>query len=105
MKELPLQLIRKGFDYKLIQRNSKAAIYSQSKEGRLLAYEVVKILIAKPYILNSIQFPGGECFPHDEAFGQWAWSYTTTFSQEEALQKATNKFNEITNKEENGKEN
>lgn len=64
--------IRKhGFDYQQVKRNDHVALYQQSK----YTYEVFLIKIGSPKELPSGKvLPLRELFPHDEAFGKWAWS-------------------------------
>ncbi len=95
MKTLPLSYSKKRFDYKLIQRSNKAAIYSQSFEGKLLAYEVFQVKVAKAYSFGGIQFEGGEYTPSDESFGMWAWSFGIFSTPERALERAQEKYTQL----------
>ena len=96
MNVLPKEYSKKGFTYLLIERNDKAAIYLQMFGEQRLAFEVMKVVVAKPYQIAGKDFPGGESLPSDEAFGSWAWSFAIFNSEESAKKGALDKFNEIT---------
>lgn len=95
MKVLQPSFIRKGFEHNLIERTDKAAIYSQSFDGKILAFEVFRVKILKPYTLAGIEFPESEPYPHDEAFGLWAWSVAVFSNQERAFQRARDKYTQL----------
>ncbi len=98
MRTLPLEFKRKGFEYKQVDRNNKAAIYSQSLSDKILAYEVFKVKILPAYNLGGVSFEKSEPFPFDEAFGLWAWSIKVfNDNVQKALDRANIKFNQLTN--------
>jgi len=80
MKELEIELTKNGFDYRQILKNDKAYIYSQSLNGKIIAYEVFEHKVNEYY--NCVSFPG------NGAFGVWAWTYHN-------LENAKSKFNQI----------
>ena len=80
MKELEIELTKNGFDYRQIRKNEKAYIYSQSLNGKIIAYEVFEHKVNQYY--NCVSFPTSN------AFGVWAWTYHN-------LQDAVNKYNQI----------
>lgn len=89
MKTLPLLLVRKKFLYEQVERSNKAAIYSQKNEkGTLLAYEVFKVKKLNSYTLAGITFEESEPFPHDEAFGLWAWCVSVFNDPKSSLDRA-----------------
>lgn len=88
MKQLPQTLTRKKFIYEQVQRSDKVAIYSQKEGDRVLAYEVFKVRKLNSYVLAGITFEESEAFPHDEAFGLWAWSISVFNNPERALKRA-----------------
>lgn len=71
---------KNGTVYNLVNRNDKAAIYSQKDlNGLLIGFEVFEVKIQKAF-----QFPGTtkinpekEKFPGNEDFGHFAYSYIT----------------------------
>lgn len=76
LKKLENDIRKNGFDYRLIERTEKKAIYKQGFYG----YEVFKIKIAKPHPKseNDIKnFDQIERFPCNEEFGKTAWYYPT----------------------------
>ena len=105
-ESLPVTKTKNGYLYKQIKRTDKVAIYEQSVEnenngdvGRVVAYEVFLIVIAKAYSLvqkhgqkqgQIYNYPASEKFPGNEDFGKIAWTYNT---KEAALVK----FNELSN--------
>jgi hypothetical protein len=102
--KLPKSKSKNGYEYRLLDRSCKAAIYEQKVEkeingeiGKTVGYEVFQIIIGKAYSLvqkhgkkkgDIYQYPAAEKFPGNEDFGKWAWSYTSKDC-------AMNKFNEI----------
>ena len=88
MKQLPQTLTRKKFIYEQIQRSDKAALYSQKEGDKILAYEVFKVRKLNSYVLAGITFEESEAFPHDEAFGLWAWSIPVFSDLERVLKRA-----------------
>ena len=80
MKTLPLKLSKNGFSYTQVLRGSRSCIYAQEVMPNLTCYEVFKIkvkpqrkIIINGEVLRTVEEM--EKFPHDEAFGSWAWSY------------------------------
>jgi len=70
MQPLPTQFTNSGFTYAQVQRTAETAIYSQSKHGRIQAFEVVRIrkLPANTFP-NGITSPAREAFPGNESWG------------------------------------
>lgn len=70
MKTLPTEFSKDGFNYAQVQRTDSTAIYSQSKHGRILGYEVVKIRRLPPKTLPSgTVLPEREGYPSSESWG------------------------------------
>ena len=84
MKTLPLNKRKNGYDYTLIVRGLKSCIYEQRLSENKKHYEVFRIRIQPEKFFQNKILEAKECFPHDEAFGNWAWS---CFTYEEALSK------------------
>lgn len=95
MKQLPQTLVRKKFIYEQVQRSDKAALYSQKEGDRILAYEVFKVRKLNSYVLAGITFEESEAFPHDEAFGLWAWSISVFSDLERALKRAEDIYTKL----------
>lgn len=79
IKTLPSKLRKNGFDYTLILRGERTCIYEQRVTKGISYYEVF-LLKLKPEkkVLEKI-IPAGERFPHNEAFGKWAWSFRSYY--------------------------
>lgn len=74
---LPLEIKRNGATYVFAKRGLKSLIYARTVPEQDTTYEVFKIKIRKASKVKGHIIPPGEVFPHDEAFGYWAWqSYT-----------------------------
>jgi len=84
MKPLPLTLRKNGFNYTQLLRGVKTYIYEQEVLKDLKYYEVFQIKIAPERIFKGKVIEPHERFPHDEAFGVWAWTYR---NYESALKK------------------
>jgi len=92
MKTLPLKLRKNGFNYTQVLRGIRSCIYEQRVSEKEVCYEVFIVKIRPERNFNGKVIEAGERFPHDEAFGYWAWSYMT---YEDALEK----FKELENSE------
>ena len=84
MKTLPQTKRKNGHDYVQVFRGPKAAIYRQCFRGMLVGYEVILIRVQKGRSYKGNWLETRERFPHDEAFGKWAWAFS---SMERALEK------------------
>jgi hypothetical protein len=89
---LPLEIKRNGATYVFVKRGLKSLVYARTVPNQDPTYEVFKIKIRKASNVKGQLIPPGEIFPHDEAFGYWAWqSYT--------MQGALKYFDKIERKE------
>ena len=78
IQKLPEQLTRVGNQYQLFKRGNQTLVYAEvNSEGKHLAYEVFQIKIQKAGEMFGKWYPARERFPGSEAFGKWAWSYST----------------------------
>lgn len=71
---LPLEIKRNGATYVFVKRGLKSLIYARTVPERDTTYEVFKIKIRKASIVKGVLLPANEIFPHNEAFGVWAWA-------------------------------
>ena len=73
---IPLpQIIRKNrYTYTLVLRGKRSCIYRQEVTETVQYYEVFRIKIKPERYLKGKLLSASEAFPHDEAFGRWAWS-------------------------------
>jgi len=77
MKTLPIKLRKNGFNYTQVLRGKKSCIYEQEVSEGVKYYEVFKIRIKPERYIKGKKVEAREWFPHDEAFGYWAWSCRT----------------------------
>ncbi len=75
MKTLQPKMRKNGFDYNLVYRGKKSCIYEQKVTENLSYYEVFSIKIKPESKINGKIVEAREWFPHNEAFGKWAWTY------------------------------
>ncbi|MCD4737450.1 MAG: hypothetical protein K8R53_15510 [Bacteroidales bacterium] len=75
---------KNGFEYSLILRGKRSCIYKQRVGENCHYYEVFILKIKPERIVNGKILIANEAFPHNEAFGEWAWSYR---NYEKALEK------------------
>lgn len=88
---LPIKIKKRGAKYILVERGEKSMIYKKIVLGTPDTFEVFKIKTAKEVNYRGIQMPAREIFPHDEAFGNWAWTAFT-------LERAYHIFQNLENK-------
>lgn len=82
MEPLPLNLHKNTYDYTQLFRGTKSCMYEQRDSGPVVYFEVFLIRIKPERIIKGKKIPAKERFPHNEAFGDWAWSFR---NYEEAL--------------------
>lgn len=69
MQLLPEQFMKNTFDYQQIERNAITAIYSQSLDGEVLAYEVIRVTVAAAGEVFGAMLPEREVMPGNEQWG------------------------------------
>ncbi|MFC2118082.1 hypothetical protein ACFLSY_05535 [Bacteroidota bacterium] len=79
VKTLQLKLTKNGFNYTQVLRGKRSCIYAQEVTEDITYFEVfiIKVKPSRKIIVNGElirEIPAREIFPHDEAFGYWAWS-------------------------------
>lgn len=74
MQTLPTELQVGGFDLKQVERKGSVAIYSQSKGGAVISYEVIKVQLRPAEIIHGKPYPERETYPGNEKWGLEAWS-------------------------------
>ena len=93
LRKLPLKLRRNGFNYTQVLRGRRTCIYSQEVTEDVTYYEVflIKVIPYRTIVINGEvvrEVPAHEKYPHNEAFGYWAWSF-------ESYERALKKYNEL----------
>lgn len=96
MKKLEKEITKRGFDYKMVKRTEKIALYemwTRGKDVMLAGHEVFLVIVAPPKIMEIKKvvehLPERELFPADSAFGVTAWSVGTD------PERALKRFNEL----------
>jgi len=79
MKQIPQEFRKNGFDYKISQRRYNVVLLSQSKNKRLLGYEVHTIKKRKSHQIDQNVIPSGEYLASNEMFGQSTWSFQNEY--------------------------
>lgn len=75
MQLLPEHFKKNGFEYNLVERSSMTAIYSQSLDGDLLAYEVIRVTVAPAGEIMGNPVVEREILPGNEQWGIRGWTY------------------------------
>lgn len=75
MQLLPTTFKKQGFDYEQIERNALTAIYSQSLDGQVMAYEVIRVMIAPAGEIMGNPMAEREIMPGNEQWGIRGWTY------------------------------
>jgi len=79
---------KNGFNYTLVESGIKALLYQQQITESLFSFEVFVIKVRQEREFNGQTFPTKEQFPHNEAFGKWAWCFRN-------LEEANKRFLEL----------
>lgn len=95
IKALQDIIIKRRFEYKLIQREGNIAIYSQSFEDEIIAYETIVIKVGPPHPQSKEDYTSIELYPSENQFGINGWSYANNGDLSVALQKAQVKFKQL----------
>lgn len=77
MNTLPLKTTSYGWTLTQIKRDRTRAIYEQSKDGQVCAYEVIRIEVAKPFTIAGKEYPEREVYPKSEDWGRTGWTCMT----------------------------
>lgn len=88
MQTLPHKINKNSYEYTQVLRGKKTCIYEQRVCETIKYYEVFMIRIKPNAIINGKLLNAKERFPHNEAFGKWAWTFNT-------LNKAMIKFEHL----------
>ena len=86
---------RNGFIYIKLYESDRAYIYAQWDGCELQGYEVFHNKIRGERVIKGNRLQAAIRFPHNEAFGDWAWSYGFIDDVFEAWSRAIGKFYEI----------
>ena len=85
MKQLEIDIKHSGFDYHQEFRNDTHAIYSQSLDGVIIAYELIKIRKNEAGERFGVKFENKESYPTDKSWGSEGKTYKTYSAAEKAL--------------------
>ena len=77
IKRLEFPLTRKGITYALVSETEYTRTVKASFPGSADWYEIFEKRINAARTIAGCILPASEAFPHDEAFGKWAWTYPT----------------------------
>lgn len=90
MRPIDTHFTLRGFEMQQVKRHDNVAIYSQSRDGHPLAWEVVVIRIAPAANICGNEYPEREIYPNDEAWGKRGWTCLT-------LEEAERRFEDVIN--------
>ena len=65
------------FTFKQVKRMKNIAIYSQSADGKIIAYETVRIRKHNGFTVRDIEVEPAETYPPNSTWGKDGFSYTT----------------------------
>jgi len=88
MKQLPTELRKNGFNYKLVCRTDRKAVYCQYVNTNLQYYEVFIIRKHGDIEIAGNKLEAAEQYPGDNDFGKTAWTCQT-------LEKAMERYNNL----------
>ena len=82
VKPVPVSFRKHGYEFRLVERSKRTAIYSQSRGSKLYAYEAIIIRYQNPhpFMRGSARigevFPKVERYPTDRDWGSYGWTYS-----------------------------
>ena len=92
MKKLETNFKKNGFDYELVKRNNVSAIFAQKSEGRVIAYETIRIKIWPDRKLNNRTLECGEYYPSTGSWGTDGFTYHFLHQAEKRFEKITHDY-------------
>lgn len=93
MKTLETNFKKNGFDYELVKRNNAAAIFAQKSEGKVIAYETIRIKIWQDRTLRNRILEGGEYYPPTGTWGTDGFTYHFLHQAEKRFESITHDYN------------
>lgn len=88
---LPRRFSHKGWSFEQIDRKRNIALYSKTKEA-FTTFELIEVQNRDAYEIAGNFVEAKECFPSDEQWGGFGWTYQT-------LEQAKKEFLRLTKKE------
>ena len=89
---LDKEIRKNGYTYTLVKKNEHAFMYKQHMiNPEYDNYEVFERRLRKPMKSFGKDYEEAERFPHNEAFGVWAWSIC-------GYNRALDRFHQLSNK-------
>jgi hypothetical protein len=85
MKPLPKTYFKNGYQFNQVDRTGDVAIYSQSLDSKIIAYEVFKVQKLKERHINGGKIEAREACPSNEQWGTRGWTY---WNLDDAMAKA-----------------
>lgn len=76
MQKIPNSYSKNGFDYTLVARVGRVAIYEQRKDNKLWAFEVCWVRERAAREFKGVVFPAGERLPSDAEWGLYGKTYS-----------------------------
>lgn len=73
-KPLATQFRHDGFDFRQIAREGMVAIYEQSKNGRVMAFEVVRTRRREAFEIKGRKVEAAEFYPRSKEWGTHGWT-------------------------------
>lgn len=95
MKKLPEVFKKSGFTFQQIERSDLVAIYKKTLNGRAVAFEVIKILVAPRVERWGKLFEEREVYPGTNSFGLLAWSVIVLDDEVKSLKKVQERYKKL----------
>jgi hypothetical protein len=86
MNVIPTEFQHHGFVFRQIYRQGNVAVFEQAKNGKVHAWEVVRIRVSPACTILGKDYPKRELYPKSEHWGENAY---TCLSRERAIARAT----------------
>jgi hypothetical protein len=86
LKKLPTEFDKFGYHFTLVERTDTKAIYAQGFNGRILAFEIIKVEVVPEKhntLFNKVE-PAHEVYPRSSKWGEKGW---TICDREKAMKK------------------
>lgn len=75
MNKLPEKYRKNGYDFTLVERTEDVAIYKQTDETSLIAYEVFEVMKYPERMIGETKIAATEASPSNEMWGSKGYTY------------------------------
>lgn len=89
MEPLKTEFVHDGFNYQQMNRTGRYALFEQSRGGRIVAYEVIRVQRLPEEQIRGKLYPAREKYPRSEQWGTDGWTATSLAAARRKMDQVT----------------